>query len=237
MDEFTLIKKLESLKTVKPSENWVSLSKVKILSQEFDNQSFSLLSYFKQPRLVSAFASFLLLFSITPFIFAQNALPGERLYGLKKAGETIKYAFEQDKSAVQLEKVQSRLVELDRITEQSENQGYKLAAGIKETKQAVNKATKELSKIPESQKAAMAEKIITQITAIEKKTNAAIMDTDKDYQDLYKFYVENEIKEFEQNQENLNEEQLELFLKAKELIEQEKYSEALEKILEIQPNN
>jgi len=164
-------------------------------------------------------------------------LPGERLYGLKKAGETIKYAFEQDKSAVQLEKVQSRLVELDRITEQSENQGYKLAAGIKETKQAVNKATKELSKIPESQKAAMAEKIITQITAIEKKTNAAIMDTDKDYQDLYKFYVENEIKEFEQNQENLNEEQLELFLKAKELIEQEKYSEALEKILEIQPNN
>ncbi len=196
-----------------------------------------MLSYFKQPRLVSAFASFLLLFSITPFIFAQNALPGERLYGLKKAGETIKYAFEQDKSAVQLEKVQSRLVELDRITEQSENQGYKLAAGIKETKQAVNKATKELSKIPESQKAAMAEKIITQITAIEKKTNAAIMDTDKDYQDLYKFYVENEIKEFEQNQENLNEEQLELFLKAKELIEQEKYSEALEKILEIQPNN
>lgn len=237
MEEFTLIKKLESLKKVQANDNWAVLAKSKILSQEFEKQSFSLSSYFKQPRLASALASFLILFSVTPFIFAQNALPGERLYGLKKVGETVKYAFEQDKSAVQIEKAQSRLNELDRITKQSENQGQKLAAGIKETKQALTKATKELSKVPESQKAEIAQKIITQITAIEKKTNAAIMDTDKDYQDLYKFFVENEIKELEEKQENLNEEQLVLFLEAKDLIEQEKYSEALELIYEIQPNN
>ncbi len=237
MEEFTLIKKLESLKASKPDANWADLTKSRILSQNFEKQTFSFFDYLKQPKLVPAFASFLVVFAVTPFIFAQNSLPGEKLYTFKKIGETVKYAFQSDKSVAQLEQVQVKLGELDRITEQSENQGYKLAAGIKETKQALNKATKDLAKVPESQKAELVGQIVNQITAIEKKTNAAIMDTDKEYQALYKFFVENEIKEIELRQESLSEEQLEIFNKVKELFLEEKYSEALEMIYEIQPNN
>jgi hypothetical protein len=241
MDEFTLIKKLESLKSIKPDSKWASFNKQSILSQEFDKKTFSLLDYLRQPKLVPAFASFLMLFAITPFFFAQDALPGESLYKFKKIGELIKYNFitsNEEKSIVQLEQVQSRLSELDKITEQSENQGKKLAAGIKETKQAISKATQELASVPEYKKAELVEKIVTQITAIEKKTNAAIMDSDeKEYQELYNFFVENEIKELELRQESLSEDQKEILLKVKELFEQGKYSEALEMIYQIQPNN
>lgn len=237
MDEFTLIKKLESLKSVKADPNWACLSKANIMSQEFEKPSFSFFDYVKQPKLVPVYASFIALFTITPFIFAQDALPGEKLYTLKKIEETVRYAFEGDKSAAQIAQIQTRLVELNKITDQPQNQGHKLAAGIKETKQALTKASKEIAKAPEAQKAEIAEKIITQITAIEKKTNAAIMDSDKEYQELYKFFVDNEIKEIELRQESLSEEQLELFNQAKELFEAENYSEALEMIYQIQPNN
>ncbi|MDD5013081.1 MAG: hypothetical protein PHD93_01625 [Candidatus Pacebacteria bacterium] len=237
MDEFTLIKKLESLKANKPDANWVVLAKSNILSQDFEKQSFSLFNYLKQSKLVPAFASVLMVLFVAPFIFAQNALPGEKLYTFKKIGETIKYSLQQDKSVAQLEQVQVKLGELDRITEQSENQGYKLAAGIKETKQALTKATKDLANVPEPQKAELVGQIVNQITAIEKKTNAAIMDTDKEYQALYKFFVENEIKEIELRQESLSEEQLKIFNQVKDLFAEEKYSEALEMIYQIQPNN
>ncbi len=64
------------------------------------------------------------------------------------------------------------------------------------------------------------------------------MDTDeKEYQELYKFFVENEIKEFEEREESLSQEQKELLIKTKELFEQGKYSEAMEAIYQIQPNN
>jgi hypothetical protein len=237
MDEFTLIKQLESLKTVKTSADWASLTKAKIMKENFEKQSFSLFDILKQSKLVPAFASVMIFFSVVPFFFAQDALPGEALYKYKKLGEAIQYTFKQDKSVAQLEQVQSRLSELDKITKQSENQGYKLAAGIKETKEALNKATQELNNVPEAQKAELVAQIVTQITAIEKKTNAAIMDSDKEYQELYKFFVENEIKELDAKQENLNKEQIVLLNKVKDLFEQEKYSEAMEVIYEIQPNN
>ncbi len=235
MDEFTLIKQLESLKSVKADSNWASLSKQSIISKEFEKPSFSIFSYLKQPKLAPVYASLIVLFTFTPFIFAQDALPGERLYTFKKIGETVKYAIQGDESAAQIEQVETRLNELSRITEQTQNQGHKLAAGIKETKQALTKATKQIAKAPEAQKAELVGKIVAQITAIEKKTNAAIMDSDEEYQELFKFFVENEIKEIEEK--TLSEEQLKLLNQAKELFNNEDYSEALEMIYQIQPNN
>lgn len=176
-----------------------------------------------------------------PFVFAKDALPGEALYGLKKAEEAVKYklmASGEQKSVAQLENVRSRLNELDKITNQSENQGKKLAAGIKETKQALSRASRELVNVPQNQRAELVAKIVGQITAIEEKTNAAIMDTDeKEYQELYKFFIENEIKELEEREANLSQEQKDLLIKTKELFEQGEYSEAMEAIYQIQPNN
>lgn len=242
MDEFTLIKKLEALKTVKPSADWAFSTKSRILGQSFDKApGFSFDMLFNQRRLAPVFASCLVIFTVMPFVFAKDALPGEALYGLKKAEEAVKYALMasgEQKSVAQLEHVQSRLNELDKITEQSQNQGKKLAAGIKETKQALTQASKELANVPESQRAEMVAKIVGQITAIEEKTNAAIMDTDeKEYQELYKFFVENEIKELEEREANLSQEQKDLLIETKRLFNEEKYSEAMEAIYQIQPNN
>ncbi|MDD5696695.1 MAG: hypothetical protein PHO90_01815 [Candidatus Pacebacteria bacterium] len=239
MDEFTLIKKLESLKTVKPSTDWAYSTKSMILSQDFEKAPvFSFDMVFSQKRMAPVFASFLVVFAVMPFVFAKDALPGEALYGFKKAGETIKYALVasgEQKSVAQLE---TRLDELDKITGQSQNQGKKLAAGIKETKQALTRASQELAKVPEEQRAELVAKIVNQIAAIEQKTNAAIMDTEeKEYQELYKFFVENEIKEFEKREESLSQEQKDLLIETKKLFEEGKYSEAMEVMYQIQPNN
>ncbi len=238
MDEFTLIKRLESLKTIKPDRDWACSVKSQILNQEFEQKpSFSFI--FSQKRLVQAFASVAIVLAIMPFAFAKDALPGELLYGFKKVNESIKYAFivsEDQKSVAQLE---TRLNELDKISaEPGQNQGKKLAAGIKETKQALSKASQELAKVPESQRAELVTKIVNQISAIEEKTNAAIITTEeKEYQDIYKFFIANEIKEIEAREANLNQEQKDSLSKAKELFDQEKYSEAMELLYQIQPNN
>ena len=239
MDEFTLIKKLESFKTVKPGADWACSAKSRILSQSFEKgPMFSFDLIFSQRRLAPAFASVLLVFAVMPFVFAKDALPGEALYGFKKAGETVKYALTASAGQKSMAQLETRLNELDKITGQSQNQGKKLAAGIKETKQALTRATQELANVPEDQKAELVAKIVNQIAAIEKKTNAAIMDTDEEeYQELYKFFVENEIKEFEEREESLSQEQKDLLIKTKELLEQGKYSEAMEVIYQIQPNN
>lgn len=240
MDEFTLIKKLESLKTIKPERAWACSAKSQILSQDFEQKpSFSFNLFFGQKRLVQSFASVLIILAITPFVFAKDALPGELLYGFKKAEESVRYALivpKEQKSVAQLE---TRLNELDKISaEQGQNQGKKLAAGIKETKQALTNASQDLANVPESQRAELVTKIVKQITAIEEKTNAAIIaPEEKEYQDIYRFFVANEIKELEQKEANLSQEQKDYFVKAKELFNQEKYSEAMEALYQIQPEN
>jgi len=38
MDEFTIAKKLQAFKSVKPNENWASLNKANILAKEFEKR-------------------------------------------------------------------------------------------------------------------------------------------------------------------------------------------------------
>lgn len=245
-----LIKQLESLKQVKPNSNWVALSKGNILSKQFETQGvtstfasiFSTIGHaFETPRILApVLASLIVSVFGVALITAQseNAVPGENLYSLKQAVENIQMSFlsPSDMAVAKVGQLDKRLAELDKITKASENQGKKLVAGIAEAQKALSVASKELSKLPETQKAELIGSIVSKIEKIEKTTNAAIMENNsEDYQAFYKFLALSEIKDLEANEKNLTETQQALLIQARESFDLGKYIEAVETIYKIQP--
>ena len=245
-----LIKQLESLKQVKPNQNWVALSKGNILSKQFEKQgtaaTFASLfenvgHVFETPRYVAPILASLIVsvFGIALITSqAGNAVPGENLYSLKQVMENIEMSLlsPEDAAIAKVNQLDKRLSELDKITKESENQGKKLVAGIAEAQKALAVASKELAKLPETQKAELIGSIVAKIEKIEKTTNAAIMENgSEDYQAFYKFLALSEIEELEANEKNLTDEQAALLKKAREYFDLGKYIEAVETIYKIQP--
>lgn len=245
MEEIKLIKKLESLKELKPSENWVFCAKGNILANQFEKDasvSFaSVFNYlFSSSRvMVPALCSVItLVFGFGVYTAAANSMPGDRLYAVKHAIENVKMSMKSGvaQSVAKVNQAEQRLTDLDNITKQSENQGNRLAAGISEVQKALSVASKELKNIPESQKAGLVENIVSKISKIEKTTNASIIDNESsDYQEIYKLFIESEIKELTNNENNLTDEQKDLLSQAKESFDVHDYNKAVELIYQIQP--
>jgi len=247
MEEIQLIKKLESLKGTKPNTEWVSLAKGRILSRQFEKESnmavfASILntigSVFETPRVLVPILSALIVGVFGFALITAQTLPGDGLYSLKQAYETARISLlsPEAKAVAQMEQADKRLNELDKMAEGGENQGKKLAAGIVEVQKALVVASKQLSKLPEDQKAGLVENIISKISKIEKTTNASIIDNkSEDYQALYKFLAFNQIKEFEANVKNLTDNQLVLLKQAEESFKVSDYVKAVEVLYQIQP--
>lgn len=248
MEEIKIIKKLEALRVVKPNSEWVSFSKRNILSKQFEENSTTTIftsffntigTVFETPKVLMPVLSSLIV-AVFGFamITAQGTLPGDNLYSLKQASESIRIALlsPEAQAVAKVEQADQRLSELDKISKESENQGKKLAAGIVEVQKALSVASTQLSKLPESQKAELVGNIVSKISKIEKTTNASIMSNDsEDYQTFYKILAESEIKEFEANINNLTTDQKSLLEQAKENFDVSKYSEAIEILYQIQP--
>lgn len=243
-----MIKKLESLKGTKPNAEWVSFAKREIVGKQFEKEItrsvfVSVLdtigSAFETPRvLVPVLASLIVGVFGFALVTSQNTLPGDGLYSLKQAGEELRMSFMSpaDKAVAQVEQADQRLSELDKITEESQNQGKKLAAGIVEVQKALVVASKQLSKLPENQKAELVGNIVSKINKIEKTTNASIMSNDsEDYQAFYKSLAESEIKELEANAKSLTAKQTDLLNQAKESFDVSNYVKAVETLYQIQP--
>lgn len=246
MEEIQLIKKLESLKGTRPNNEWVSLVKRDIIGKQFERESsvtFNTIinavgSVFETPRIFAPTLAGILV-SVFGFalVTAQNTLPGDGLYSLKQAYEEVSISMlsPEDKAIAQVEQFDKRLSELDKITEESENQGKKLAAGIVEVQKALVVASKQLPNLPEEQKE-LVNNIVSKMAKIEKTTNAAIVDSEnEDYQEFYKFLAESEIKELEANAKNLTSKQLNLLSQAKESFDVSNYATAVEILYQIQP--
>jgi len=247
MEEIQLIKKLESLKGTKPNTEWVSSAKGLILSRQFEKESnmavfASILntigSAFETPRVLVPILSALIVGVFGFALITAQTLPGDGLYSLKQAYETARISLlsPEARAVAQMEQADKRLNELDKMAEGGENQGKKLAAGIVEVQKALVVASKQLSKLPEDQKAGLVENIISKISKIEKTTNASIIDNkSEDYQALYKFLAFNQIKEFEANVKNLTDNQLVLLKQAEESFKVSDYVKAVEVLYQIQP--
>jgi len=176
MTEKDFIAKIKQLRQIKPRKDWVLLTKSSILNQGFRRavpttsgigQIFRWLVF--QPKMAYASLIILTLF-LSAFSFAQNSLPGEILYPIKKITEKGQAIFvsEAEKSKFNLELIDKRLEELTKVAET--NQVKKLAPAINEYQASISEVAKNLTKEEIKNNPNEIKKIVKEVKSIEKKT-------------------------------------------------------------------
>ena len=234
MTEKELIGKLQELRQIKPSQDWRVLVKKQILGETTGEGFISILETF--PRLVFqynklAFASLLLFaFLAGAFTFAQNSLPGDPIYILKKVTEKSRVVFvsEEELPKVQLELANKRLEELSRIAQT--NQVKKIAPALLEFQANISVAAENLTKT----KQVDVKKIVAETKKIEENKQkiealGVVVGETKELNDALSQLVKREIEYLEER--TLTKDQEEVLILVKEDFEAEDYMGALEKIL------
>ena len=252
--EAELIKKLQILKQIQPRKGWVLLTKSRILGEEpkrnFASLLVSLLSTagkvsptvgillpfrflnFKnyKPVLVTIASLFIL---IGTFIFARNSLPGDLLYPIKKITEQTQKPFVPEKE-FNIKIVNNRLDDLASVAQS--NSTKNLAPAINEYKASVSEVAKNLVKDETKKNPNELKKIVKEVQSIEKKTAemeslgmviGENIELDSALVQLIKLQVDDLEKR------TLTSEQAESIGDIKADIEAGKYSDALEKVLNI----
>ena len=230
MTEAELIKKIKTLKEIKPRKDWVVLTKTQILGNVEVRPQLFLFPFFK-PAYAGLFL-FLLLIGLAEF--SQGALPGDPLYSLKRITEKAQSVFvsKEEQPKLQLELTNKRLEELNKVAEA--NQVKRLAPALNEfetTKIAAkkevvnsikNKSGKEATKVAKD----IASKL-NEVNENEKKVYATlnIESTGGVEQTAEKAVVEILIKDAKNS--TLTEEQKTDLVKVEEYYKMEDYQEAL----------
>jgi len=252
MTEKQLISKIQELRQIKPSQDWVIFTKERILEEEFSRGRTSVFGwseFIDGMRIVFqhkfAFASLLVVMVFVgllgTFGFAQNSLPGDSLYTLKKITEKSQAVFvsEENQSRYDLEIVNKRLDDLTKIAES--NRINNLASAIKEVQKSEEQAVESLSnpeikKYPEQVK-----EIVVEIKKLEEKKQelkqvygVAGLEENKEVNST-KIVVEWLIEDVENS--SLTEEQEENLAEAIKDYEEGDYSQALEEILLLSVNS
>lgn len=151
MDEKQLISHLRELREIRPRQDWVSLVKDRILSEnpafaEATADKASFISFFPLFRYKLAFAPIVSVFIIIGlFGFVSNTIPGDLLFSVKKITETAQISFSSinERPKTQLKLVNKRLEELSKIA--GNNQVKSLDPAIKEFQASIVQATKDLT--------------------------------------------------------------------------------------------
>jgi len=240
MAKFTekqLISKLQELRQIKPSNHWVVFTKEHVFGKEKTSPELSFISFIKEiqkgerfvfrhkPAFAFALTAVIL---IGVFGFAQNSVPGEMLFQLKKITEngTAVFVSEKDHAKHNFEMAGKRLDDLTKIVQ--ENEVKNLASAINEYQESVFKAAGGLAEM-ESVK-----EIVSEIKKLEEKEEKIkslgieIGESEEMHSALAKI-VEMEINDLEEK--TLSEEKQEILAEAKQDYEARNYSQALEKIL------
>lgn len=179
MEENEIIKKLGTLKEIKPSEGWISEAKKAVMAEAPVFDQFSSDLYNNTNRKSSLGFSFLhlnkLMVSVTSLVFvlfsgyftlsaSKSSLPGETLYSVKMASESVVLAVatKDDKAEVEIRQAGTRLEEMKEISKRPEdaNQGEKLRQLAESFEKKVNNAQDGLAKIEDNNKKAKIAKVI-----------------------------------------------------------------------------
>ncbi len=240
VDEKELIGKIKEMRQIKPNQNWVFLTKNRILGEEtaFRKQTpvsalgswASLYSVLRVLFLKPAYAGVLALFIIFGlFGFAQNSVPGDLLYQVKKIaerGQTF-FASEDEKAQVSLELVNKRLEELTSIVEA--NQTKKFAPAIKEFEASVSEAANNFS----GSDTVAVRKVVEMSKKTKELQSRGVVIEEQGLQRLelesLVAVLENLIKDLENR--TLTEKQEEILVQMKALVGEGDYSAALELFL------
>jgi len=245
IEEKKLIEKLEEMSAIKPDADWVLLAEQKITASEPSKQTFAWIdfNFVTKPALSFALSAITVvsLAGGVSLSLAQNALPGDMLYSVKKASESVRMAFvsEKDKPLAQLELAKTKLEELSKVTQQDKNQGQKLAASIAETQKTMEIASKSLKNMSAVDKQEFAQQIVGRLESLktQQKTIEQTIKTDitNDVQksDLaesavayYKLYLDSEIEKLENS--SLTEAQELLLSDAKKALDNGEVENALD---------
>lgn len=234
MTEKELIGKIRQLRQIRPRKDWVVLTKNRIFVEEKEKLSLieSLRVIFRYKyKLAGVLAIFVF---IGVFVSAQNSLPGDFLFPLKKITEKTRAVFisESEEPNIDLELANKRLEEIYKIAQQ--NEVKKLAPAIEEYQRTVQKATKKISKIAATTSDPSTIKEIAKKTQTLEKNKEILEKTfgiaglEAEEANPTKVLIEWLIKDL--SQRTLTEEQELIFEEAKKDFENENYSEALIKI-------
>ena len=228
--ETELIQKIKELKGIEPKKEWVFLTKKEILGDEFSVPRIfrvfeNILSY------KYALSSLIVIFLAGGvFVSAQQALPGDLLYPIKKATEKARLVFapEEQQPNIQLEYANERLESL--VKAAKEKKVEKLAPLIEEYQANISEAAKSLGEVKKTEVKEIVEKT-KQIEENKKKAESlgVVIEEPKELNDALAKLVETQIKDLEQN--SLSPQQEKIFEEVRKDYKEGKYSQALEKIL------
>jgi hypothetical protein len=228
MTEKELIGRIRELGQIKPSRDWVVLTKNQILGPEPKGILFP----FLRLASISLGATLLILFGL--FYFAQKALPGDFLYPIKKIAERGQ-AFlvsETELPKIQLELANKRLEELNKIVEQ--NEVKKLPLALNELQTSTSRAAKNLVKVKKINREIVENTLKFEKTKEKIENSLATQIEIKEEENPTKIVAEYLIKDLEGR--TLSEEEKEIFTQAKKDFENGDYSTSLEKILILSNN-
>ncbi len=237
MSESDLIKKIRLLKQIRPRKNWALLIKRELFKEPpTTSREVSFLSIFSPEkwwgvnyRFALATLLFMGILASGAVNLAQNSLPGDFLYPVKRISEKSQAIFvsEKEKPKAQLELANKRLDELTQIAEK--NQAQKLAPAINEFKESLSQAAK---KLKEPQK--LTKEIVDLTKKLEENRGKVealgiVIGESEEFNNSLKEFVQREIEILEES--SLTEKQEELLGEIKEDFDAENFTGALVKIL------
>jgi hypothetical protein len=232
---------IKKLNQIKPRQEWVSLLKSEIInSSSVTERKVNIIERkISVAQIISeiifqkkfAYASMTLLFMIVGvFGFARLTTPGDIFYPVKKIVE------QSQQTPLQI--AYNRSEDLVRVV--SKNKTQNLTPAINEYKASISDAVKNLSdSLAQNSGDESINKVIDEVIKIkENQRNLQVLgvnvgndDEISELTNLLSAIVKNQIADFEDS--TLTEEQQKVLAEVKELNDQEKYSEALELILEM----
>jgi len=180
MSEKDLISKIQKLRDIEPSHDWVIFTKERILGKEFSNKeektwlqslNFGYITELFARRFAFAYLSIAIVFVgiLGIFNFSQNALPGDSLYSLKKITEKGQGVFvsEKNQARYDLKMVSKRLDDLTKVAEF--NNISNIASAIKEVQKSEEKAINSLNIVKLQDNSEEVEGILAQVKELEEK--------------------------------------------------------------------
>ncbi len=222
-----LIKGLKKLRQIKPSHDWVVFNKNQILGQD----TLGVFNFPFFPYLKPAFAGLMVLLVVFGVsVSANNSLPGDPLYFVKRAYEKTLAVFVSDdeKPGYQMELANARLEDLAKASAKN------LAPTINEFQASISQAAKNLSGMTAATSNPVAmKKIVKEAKKLEenkqKVESLGVIIEDgasSEFDSAMSKIVENIIEDMEGR--ILSEDKTDILGQMKTLFSEEKYSESLE---------
>ncbi len=231
ISEKQLIEGLKTLKEIKPRQEWASLLKSQILTENKVEVKMGIMDVFSslifQKKMAYSFAV-LLFMVVGVFGFASFTVPGDLLFPVKKMAEQSTASLSGQTAVKQnVLTLNTRISELAQVAKQGRTKS--LPSAMSEVNENVKELAQKIKDQPVQDSATLKE------IAASLKTLAEVEGTDivenTDVKDLYQMVVEGQIADLEKT--TLTEEQTLMLQEVKDLYEQGDYPAALEKILTI----